>query len=121
MNLNKNSFSREIGYNQNTTIGRIINEKRNPSEKTLRKIVDRFPVIDYDWLLTGNGKMIVDKEEKELPIFIGKNNDIPIEKIIDIFFLYQEEIENNKRFSKYIESIKKDAIIEYQHTLLTKR
>ncbi len=56
--LNKNSFSREIGLSNNVTIGRIIKQKRNPSYGTLRKITNRFPEINYEWLLTGHGEMI---------------------------------------------------------------
>ncbi len=120
LNLNKNSFSKEIGYNQNTTIGRIINEKRTPTEKTLQKITDRFTQISYDWLRTGRGTMLIENEEIQASVFIGKNQDIPIDKFIDIFFLFQSKIENHPRFEKYLDSIRKDAIIDYQHELLTK-
>lgn len=56
--LNKNSFSKEIGMSSNVTIGRILNEDRNPHPATLQKIVDRFPQINYDWLLNGIGDML---------------------------------------------------------------
>lgn len=59
-NLNKNSFSKAIGYNQNTTIGRLINEGRKPSQKTLDMIVVRFPEISMEWLLTGRGEMLTE-------------------------------------------------------------
>jgi hypothetical protein len=57
LKLNKNSFSEEIGMSSNVTIGRIINENRNPHQDTLKKIVDRFPQVNYDWLKTGEGEM----------------------------------------------------------------
>lgn len=60
LKLNKNSFSKEIGMSSNVTIGRILNEDRNPHPSTLQKIVDRFPQIDYEWLLTGEGSMLKD-------------------------------------------------------------
>ena len=53
--LNKNSFSKAIGLNNNVTITRIINEKRNPSRNTCKKIVERFPKYNMGWLLTGEG------------------------------------------------------------------
>jgi len=65
LNLNKNSFSDEIGMSSNVTIGRIINEKRNPSKTTLEKIVNRFPQINYDWLKTGNGEMLKNDYETD--------------------------------------------------------
>ncbi|WP_459210969.1 helix-turn-helix domain-containing protein [Aquimarina rhabdastrellae] len=61
-NLNKSSLSRELGYSQNSTIGRIINEKREPSRKTLEKILKRFPDLNYDWLVMGKGTMFKDKK-----------------------------------------------------------
>ncbi len=56
-NLNKSSLSRELGFSQNSTIGRIINEKREPSHKTFEKILKRFPDLNYDWLVLGKGDM----------------------------------------------------------------
>jgi len=59
LGLNKNSFSEAVGMTTNVTIGRIVNEKRRPSVKTLEKITSRFPQISYDWLLTGRGEMLM--------------------------------------------------------------
>lgn len=59
LSLNKNSFSKEIGLKNNGTIGRLINEKRVPSQETLDRIVTRFPQISYDWLKMGVGEMLV--------------------------------------------------------------
>lgn len=58
LGLNINSFSREVGMTNNVTIGRILNEDRNPHPRTLQKIVARFPKINYTWLLTGDGEML---------------------------------------------------------------
>lgn len=62
--LNKNSFSREIGLTNNVTIGRILNEDRNPHPATLKKIVGRFPQISYNWLLTGEGDMLKESNQE---------------------------------------------------------
>ena len=58
--LNKNSFSAAIGMDNNVTIGRIINEKRNPSAATCKKIIDSFPQYNPDWILEGTGDMLLD-------------------------------------------------------------
>lgn len=59
-NLNKNSFSKAIGMTNNVTIGRIIDEKRDPSYQVLVKIIQTFgSIIDTRWLLTGEGEMYV--------------------------------------------------------------
>ena len=55
---NKNSFSKAIGLGNNVTIGRIINERRDPSYDVLHKIIQTFGnKINARWLLTGEGQM----------------------------------------------------------------
>lgn len=56
--FNKNSFSGAIGLNNNVTITRILNEKREPSPATFKKIADRFPKYSRTWILTGKGAML---------------------------------------------------------------
>lgn len=56
--FNKNSFSAAIGINNNVTITRIINERRNPSHSTCEKIISRFPKYNLEWLEFGTGNMI---------------------------------------------------------------
>lgn len=63
LGLNKNSFSKAIGLGNNVTIGRIINEKRDPSFEVLQKIIQTFGhTINAKWLLTGEGEMKIDSE-----------------------------------------------------------
>ena len=61
-NLSVTEFSREIGLNSAATIQKIITYKRKASPKTTGKILNRFPDIEYDWLITGQGDMIKRKE-----------------------------------------------------------
>lgn len=57
LGLNKNSFSKVIGLDNNVTIGRIVNEERSPSYEVLNKIIQTYGSINANWLLTGNGSM----------------------------------------------------------------
>lgn len=61
-NLSISEFSREIGLNSAATIQKIITYKRKASPKTTGKILNRFPEVQYDWLITGQGDMIKGKE-----------------------------------------------------------
>ena len=61
-NLSISEFSREIGLNSAATIQKIITYKRKASPKTTGKILNRFPDIQYDWLITGQGDMLKGKE-----------------------------------------------------------
>lgn len=56
--LSISSFSREIGLINGVTISKIINQNRKPSSKTIGRIIQAFPDINYDWLVNGEGEMI---------------------------------------------------------------
>ena len=57
LNLNPRSFAVECGYNQATTFYSIIKRNAKPSASTLNKICKRFPQVNREWLLTGQGTM----------------------------------------------------------------
>lgn len=77
--MNKNSFSAAIGINNNVTITRIINEKRNPSRATCQKIADRFPHYSFEWLYSGEGDMLAEARPRTNPILT--NNAHPVQNI----------------------------------------
>lgn len=72
--MNKNSFSKAIGLSSNVTIGRIINEKRQPSKSTCIKIVEKFPYYNLEWISNGNGSMLNDKDFNEDPAIIDSES-----------------------------------------------
>lgn len=72
--FNMNSFSEAIGINNNVTITRLINEKRNPSRATCQKIIARFPKYNLEWLHTGVGEIfskepIMNQTDEAKPLF----------------------------------------------------
>lgn len=58
-NLNVSSFSKAIGLSSNVTIHRIVKGEAAPSFSTLKKIKEAFGEINADWILTGEGQMII--------------------------------------------------------------
>jgi transcriptional regulator with XRE-family HTH domain len=63
--LNKNSFSKEIGNNDNSAITHLINKGRQPSMETINKILTRFPV-SAEWFFRDEGSMFgIDSPIKE--------------------------------------------------------
>tara|TARA_R100001443_G_scaffold15866_1_gene25686 strand:- start:4421 stop:5395 length:975 start_codon:yes stop_codon:yes gene_type:complete len=62
--VNKSEFGRQIGVLSPRSITAIATDRKNPSSKMIQKVVDRWPQINYDWLLTGHGEMI----NKEVPL-----------------------------------------------------
>lgn len=59
LGMNKNTFSKEIGLENNVTIGRIVNEDRSPSYEVINKILQTFGSVNANWLITGNGDMFL--------------------------------------------------------------
>lgn len=51
-------FCEKVGLNSTTTISKIVSENRKPSSKTIGRIINAFPEINYEWLTTGHGNMI---------------------------------------------------------------
>ena len=62
--VNKSEFGRQIGVLSPRSITAIATDRKNPSSKMIQKVVDRWPQINYDWLLTGHGEML----SKEVPL-----------------------------------------------------
>jgi transcriptional regulator with XRE-family HTH domain len=58
LGLNKNSFSKEIGLKNNSTITNIINNPdRSPSYDVIFRIVTRWDQLNIRWLIAGQGLM----------------------------------------------------------------
>lgn len=49
-------FAKETGIQQ-ASLSHILNGRNNPSLDIVRKIHQRFPRIDWDWLIEGTGTM----------------------------------------------------------------
>ena len=82
-------LSQKAGYERAQSFYDVLNGKtKNISPKMAKNIVSAFPEINKDWLLTGNGEMLVqntpeeeEEEEDELVTFLRverKNYDIPL-------------------------------------------
>lgn len=56
-NLSATQFSDEIGI-QRSSLSHVLSGRNKPSLDFMIKIKSRFPDINLDWLLLGNGKMI---------------------------------------------------------------
>ena len=61
--LNVSSFSKTIGLTGNVTIYKIVKGESAPSFATLLKIKERFPQVNIDWILSGDGQMLIDDKK----------------------------------------------------------
>ena len=77
--MNTNSFSKAIGLTNSVTIGRIINEEREPSFQILNRIIVTFGNINANWLISGKGEMFLtpgsSKEEGTNSKQLSKSNN----------------------------------------------
>ncbi len=79
--LNINSLSVRLGYKHDTTIRNIVSEKgrqSKPSNDTLNKLIQEFPEIDFNWLLTGEGSMLKSAKDEAAITTTLQTNYIPL-------------------------------------------
>ena len=67
LNLNKNQFALSIHKNP-TTLLHILEGRNYPGYQFLRNIVEAYPMINSEWLLTGKGEMFKNYREKLSPV-----------------------------------------------------
>ena len=109
--LSISSFSREIGLINGVTISKIINQNRKPSSKTIGRIIQAFPDINYDWLVTGQGEMIKGSVVKSVKTH---EDDLTVttKQVIDFmkeYYPYSTQ-ESENRLDKKIDIGKKELI-----------
>jgi transcriptional regulator with XRE-family HTH domain len=75
-NLSPSQFADEIGV-QRSGISHLISGRNKPGLEFLLKIIARYPELDPDWLLTGNGSMFRNGQNS---LAIGENvaGSIPV-------------------------------------------
>jgi possible DNA-binding protein len=98
--LSSSEFADEIGV-QRSNISHVLSGRNKPSLDFLMKIKDRFPEIQWEWLIEGKGAMIFSENEaastpSSYSLEESKiNDDEPI--ITGLFSIPSEEIEENTK------------------------
>ena len=79
-NMSYNSFAKSIGMSNGTAIKKMVDYDRNPQNKTLNRICETYPKINYDWLRTGEGAMskIKTNEIGGLPESMSGDDDLTV-------------------------------------------
>ncbi len=65
--ITSSRFADIIGVNR-SSISHILSGRNNPSLDILQKVLTKFPHINPDWLLLGQGNMLRNKSEEKQPI-----------------------------------------------------
>ena len=115
--LSSSEFADEIGV-QRSNISHVLSGRNKPSLDFLMKIKDRFPEIQWEWLIEGKGTMVFSEEEtastpssyllEESKI----NDDEPI--ITGLFSIPSQEMEENTKQ----EEIKSEILEPIQYNIV---
>ena len=62
----KNTLAKELGYTNGSVFYQIETGRNGISTSLARKITNRYPEINYEWILTGKGTMLI--KPKETPV-----------------------------------------------------
>lgn len=57
--MSVSQFGKQCGFASSSTLHNVISLGKSPSQKVLDKIINRFPQLNYDWVVLGYGEMIV--------------------------------------------------------------
>lgn len=90
--LSPAEFAEEIGV-QRSSISHIVSGRNKPSLDFITKIKNKFPDLEWNWLITGEGEMLVsEKEETPEPIQIIDEPKVKEKKSIpDLFSLIDDD------------------------------
>ena len=98
--LSSSEFADEIGV-QRSNISHVLSGRNKPSLDFLMKIKDRFPEIQWEWLIEGKGAMIFSENEAASTpsSYLLEESKINDEKpiITGLFSIPSQEIEENTK------------------------
>ena len=89
--LSPAEFAEEIGV-QRSSISHITSGRNKPSLDFITKIKTAFPDFEWNWLITGEGEMLISEKEPE-PIVVEKPEVVEKKKpsLPDLFSLIDDE------------------------------
>lgn len=64
LNLSPSDFAEKIGV-QRSSISHLISGRNKPSLEFIQKMLTRFPEINPEWILTGQGQMLKNENSPE--------------------------------------------------------
>jgi DNA-binding XRE family transcriptional regulator len=92
---NRSSFSKKIGA-ASTTIISMLDKGTNPNVDTVVKILNAFPLVNTEWLITGKGEfekstyknesVLLKVEEAKSKMEVLHKNDAFTTSLIDLLF-----------------------------------
>ncbi|ASK29681.1 hypothetical protein CEY12_05990 [Chryseobacterium sp. T16E-39] len=84
------TFSESLGHVRVDRVYNVLNGKNNLSADLAKEIIAVYPQVKYEWLISGNGNMLIDSDEivsskesiKDLPH--GKQMELLLNRIVSL-------------------------------------
>ena len=115
--MNHTEFGRQCGFKSNRTMQAIYTEGKKPTAKALTKIVQRFPQLNFDWVLMGVGSKINPAFEEAIASPSAKDKSLlggfnQIQKKLNRHDLNLNELSLD--VEKIIETVKNNMFVQTQ-------
>ncbi len=110
--LTSGQFAQEIGI-QTSTLSHILNERNKPSLDVMKKILNRYPNINAEWLILGQGSIQRKESHSQAPTLFG-DEDIS-GSISDSKDIYEPEKNDAEIFSFQHQTVKSEPVPVYTH------
>lgn len=82
MKLNTQTFATSIGFSKSTIYNIVGPRGSKPSSEIISAILSKYPSIRPEWLINGNGRMLISRVQEENRILLGGGvNPNPIEPV----------------------------------------
>jgi transcriptional regulator with XRE-family HTH domain len=106
MGLSDRAFALKCGIAQNT-LSRQLSGAREVSLTTISAVLENNPEISAEWLLRGNGEMLLTSEQPT-----ASNESDRLSKLIDTIAFQQDTINNLQRRINELETTNKRLEVE---------
>jgi len=102
----KNALGILIGDANGTRFNHVESGRNNISEKLAVDIVNVFPEVSYQWLVKGEGEMLVSENN------LKHENILEIEKVIDYVIKNTSQLLSDSNFKNWYDNIVLKAQVE---------
>lgn len=108
LQLNGNELAASLGYKRSDRVYHVLRERNGISESLARDICELYHDVNYQWLLTGEGSMLIEDSIVPESTTVDQDDDEKAELIKIIEELRKENsrlVETNERLSRVVDRL----------------
>lgn len=108
LQLNGNELAASLGYKRSDRVYHVLRERNGISESLARDICELYHDVNYQWILTGEGSMLIEDSIVPESTTVDKDDDEKAELIKIIEELRKENsrlVETNERLSRVVDRL----------------